>query len=213
MIDNTPLNIHLIPGVSASGKTTMSRYAAQQFCNDGVRAEHIVPHTTRQPRPHELQGVDYYFHDLESFQKSHPIIDGGVTWRYSKINGHYYFNNDADTLPNRNVPIKILPVAYSSLAEVVNDYSNLQNTAITVLPIVITKDIQNRWLKIATELRPDRNLAMELDAQEIALSSVSHLITGCFKPRWESKQVDLDNFYRQLKLMTNISRLAIRRAL
>src|SRR5260370_792394 len=84
--------LHLIPGVSGSGKTTAARYTVERLNSSGVAvAKLVVPHTTRPKREHEQGGVDYYFHTIEDFEanyrgKCEAAEDG---WVASKIGAHY----------------------------------------------------------------------------------------------------------------------------
>ena len=46
-----------------------------------------VSHTTRKPRPNEVDGVDYYFINHEEFKK---LIKEGKFYEYAKIFDNYY---------------------------------------------------------------------------------------------------------------------------
>jgi guanylate kinase len=195
------LNLHLIPGISASGKTTAARFITQQLTAEGYPSANVVPHTTRAPRPHEEDGVDYYFHTPSTFRREHLNSKprDGVTWRYSYIGENYYFNNDEATLPNLETTVKVLPVALSAVTDILDDYSNHEALTITVVPIVIAPHVQGRWLQTIWMERPERDLRYELDAQEDALQAIAHLITDTFTPTWHSKQGDLERHYQKIR--------------
>ena len=58
--------IIVITGPSGSGKTSVAEYLNQKF-----QIPKIITHTTRAPRAHEQDGIDYYFENNDSFDKLH----------------------------------------------------------------------------------------------------------------------------------------------
>ena len=50
---------------SGAGKTTITKKIQQKFSTFKIS----VSHTTRKPRPNEIDGIDYNFIDLKSFKK------------------------------------------------------------------------------------------------------------------------------------------------
>ncbi|WP_456434135.1 guanylate kinase [Nitratifractor sp.] len=75
--------ILILSGPSGAGKSTIIQRSAP----------HIGPFyfsistTTRPPRPGERDGVDYYFVDVESFERD---IAAGEFLEYAKVHGNYY---------------------------------------------------------------------------------------------------------------------------
>src|SRR5262245_14757558 len=104
--------LHLIPGISASGKTMLARYMSTRLSQASIDAKLVVPHTTRPKRANEVDGVDYYFHDIEEFDQTYrPYCENPASgWSASKIGEHYYFNTTLATRPTFEQPISILPV-------------------------------------------------------------------------------------------------------
>ena len=77
-------NIMLIlSSPSGAGKTTITKKIQQKYQTFKIS----VSHTTRKPRPNEVDGVDYYFITHQKFQK---LIDEGKFYEYAKIFDHYY---------------------------------------------------------------------------------------------------------------------------
>ena len=68
---------------SGAGKTTLSK-KIQQSDNS---FEISVSHTTRNPRPNEVDGVDYHFVTKENFQK---LLDQGLFYEHAEIFGNFY---------------------------------------------------------------------------------------------------------------------------
>jgi guanylate kinase len=181
--------LHLIPGISGSGKTYMGRYMEKCFSQDGINSKLVVPHTTRPPRPDEIHGVDYYFHDVNDFEKTiSPNMKGGDGWRYSKIGEHYYFNSDIATLPTDEIPLAILPVAFYSLDEVVRDYNNIsKDIDIMIIPIAINELIRNSWHKKMQHLRASRDLNKELEEQDKTIKE-SKLFDDVYYTKWNKEE-------------------------
>jgi len=65
-------------GPSGSGKTTLERKFVKQFGFD-----RIVSHTTRKPRPGEIDGVDYYFVSEDEFNQIEML-------EFVEYNGNLY---------------------------------------------------------------------------------------------------------------------------
>ena len=68
---------------SGAGKTTISKKIQQKHPNFKIS----VSHTTRKPRPNEVDGIDYYFVDQSKFK---VMINEGKFYEYAKIFGNYY---------------------------------------------------------------------------------------------------------------------------
>lgn len=60
--------IIVITGPSGAGKTTVAEYLDQKY-----QIPKTITHTTRAPRVHEQDGVDYFFETDQSFQKLHLL--------------------------------------------------------------------------------------------------------------------------------------------
>ena len=68
---------------SGAGKTTLSK-KIQQSDNS---FEISVSHTTRNPRPNEVDGVDYHFVTKEEFKK---LMKQGLFYEHAEIFGNFY---------------------------------------------------------------------------------------------------------------------------
>jgi guanylate kinase len=75
--------LFVISSVSGGGKTTVIR-GLMDLVND---LELSVSHTTREPRPGELNGIDYTFIDDREFES---MIDEGLFLEWARVYGHYY---------------------------------------------------------------------------------------------------------------------------
>ena len=82
---------------SGAGKTTLTKKIQQKFNSFQIS----VSHTTRKPRPNEIDGIDYNFIDKKSFQEK---IDNNFFYEYAKIFDNYYgtSKDTVDTLIKTN---------------------------------------------------------------------------------------------------------------
>ena len=55
--------------------------------NETTPMQVSVSHTTRQPRPGEVDGVHYHFVSREQFE---ALIEQGVFFEYAEVFGNYY---------------------------------------------------------------------------------------------------------------------------
>ena len=68
---------------SGAGKTTLTKKLAKNNINFTIS----ISHTTRKPRPNEINGKDYYFVNKEEFDS---LIRGNNFFEYAKIFDNYY---------------------------------------------------------------------------------------------------------------------------
>ena len=68
---------------SGAGKTTLTKKLAENNTNFTIS----ISHTTREPRPNEINGKDYYFINKEEFNS---LIKGNHFYEYAKIFDNYY---------------------------------------------------------------------------------------------------------------------------
>jgi len=73
----------ILSSPSGAGKTTISKKIQQKYQNFKIS----VSHTTRKPRPNEVEGIDYYFINESDFKKK---IKNKEFYEYAKIFGNYY---------------------------------------------------------------------------------------------------------------------------
>ncbi len=84
MSENDSKKILIVTAPSGAGKTSITRFLMQQF----PQLAFSVSATTRKPRPHEKDGVDYYFISVEDFQlkiRDHAFVEWEMVYE-----GKYY---------------------------------------------------------------------------------------------------------------------------
>ncbi len=82
---------------SGAGKTTITKKIQQKYQSFKIS----VSHTTRPPRPNEIDGVDYNFISNDEFKK---LIEKGEFYEYAKIFDNYYgtLKKSVDQLSKKN---------------------------------------------------------------------------------------------------------------
>ena len=73
----------ILSSPSGAGKTTISKKLQQKYQNFKIS----VSHTTRTPRPNEVDGIDYFFVSHNEFKK---LIQKNEFYEYAKIFDNYY---------------------------------------------------------------------------------------------------------------------------
>ena len=73
----------ILSSPSGAGKTTLTKKIAEENSNFTIS----VSHTTRTPRPNEIDGKDYHFVDQEKFNL---LIKNNNFYEYAKIFNNYY---------------------------------------------------------------------------------------------------------------------------
>ena len=73
----------ILSSPSGAGKTTLTKKIQQKYHNFKIS----VSHTTRKPRPNEIDGIDYFFLNEQQFKKK---IKNGDFYEYAKIFDNYY---------------------------------------------------------------------------------------------------------------------------
>ena len=87
----------ILSSPSGAGKTTISKKIQQKYQNFKIS----VSHTTRKPRPNEVEGIDYYFINENDFENK---IKNNEFYEYAKIFGNYYgtLKSTVDELSKKN---------------------------------------------------------------------------------------------------------------
>ena len=76
-------NLYVVAAPSGGGKTSLSRALMQK---DG-QLRLSVSHTTRKPRPGEINGQDYYFVEQPEFER---LVADNAFLEHARVYDHYY---------------------------------------------------------------------------------------------------------------------------
>lgn len=132
-------------GKSATGKDTTAKWLHKQLNGMNIPNRIIISDTTRPPRVHERDGIDYYFIPEKDFIRG---INRNAYLEWSYFRGWYYGTNKAE-LDSDTILIGIFnPEGIKSLRE-------YHNNAFNVVPIYLedncfirlnrSRDRERRW--------------------------------------------------------------------
>ena len=112
---------------SGAGKTTISKKIQQKFPNFKIS----VSHTTRKPRPNEIEGIDYFFVSKKEFE---DLIKKKQFYEYAKIFDNYYGTsvNSVKTLLDQNYDV-LFDIDWQGTQQLSN-YGELNLIKIFLLP-------------------------------------------------------------------------------
>lgn len=80
---DTSAKLLIVSGPAGSGKTTV----CQSLLHTEAQLERVITTTTRPPRGGEINGKDYHFIDVESFEAR---ITAGAFYEYARVHGNLY---------------------------------------------------------------------------------------------------------------------------
>ena len=83
MVERKKGMMFVLSSPSGAGKTTLTKKIAKNNQNFSIS----ISHTTRQPRPNEVNGKDYYFVNQDEFGL---LIKDSSFFEYAKIFNNYY---------------------------------------------------------------------------------------------------------------------------
>ena len=83
MVEKRRGMMFVLSSPSGVGKTTLTKKLEKNNTNFTIS----ISHTTRKPRPNEINGKDYYFVNKKEFDS---LINGNNFFEYAKIFGNYY---------------------------------------------------------------------------------------------------------------------------
>ena len=138
MGDGTNNIMVILSSPSGAGKTTITKKIQEKYKSFKIS----VSHTTRKPRPNEVDGVDYHFISNNEFKK---LIDEGKFYEYAKIFNNFYgtLKKNVDELVKKNDII--FDIDWQGTKQL-SKFTNLKLIKIYLLPP--NKDeLKNRLIK------------------------------------------------------------------
>ena len=117
----------ILSSPSGAGKTTISKKIQQKYQNFKIS----VSHTTRKPRPNEVEGIDYYFINENDFENK---IKNNEFYEYAKIFGNYYGTSKESVLNLLKNKIDVLFDIDWQGAQKLSNYSKDDMVSVFILP-------------------------------------------------------------------------------
>ncbi|OUU67320.1 MAG: guanylate kinase [Candidatus Pelagibacter sp. TMED64] len=113
---------------SGAGKTTLSKMLAKQNSNFVIS----ISHTTRKPRPDEVDGKDYYFIDKKNFEN---LVKEKSFFEYASIFDNYYGTQKETVIKNlSNGKDVLLDIDWQGTQQLKKKIKNLKLVTIFILP-------------------------------------------------------------------------------
>lgn len=85
---NTPGNLFILAAPSGAGKSSLIKALVERYREDTEHPVQVsVSHTTRAPRPGEVNGVHYHYVDHKTFQS---LIEQNVFFEWAEAFGNFY---------------------------------------------------------------------------------------------------------------------------
>ena len=129
----------ILSSPAGAGKTTLTKKIQQKYQNFKIS----VSHTTRKPRPNEVEGVDYNFTNKEEFKKK---ISNNEFYEYANIFENYYGTSReaVNTLLNKGNNI-LFDIDWQGTQQL-SQFKELKLTKIFLLP-PDKKELENRLIQ------------------------------------------------------------------
>lgn len=85
---NTPGNLFILAAPSGAGKSSLIKALVERYRNDNKHPVQVsVSHTTRAPRPGEVDGVHYHYVSKEAFM---ALVERNVFFEWAEAFGNLY---------------------------------------------------------------------------------------------------------------------------
>jgi guanylate kinase len=100
-----PGELFILSAPSGAGKTTLIQNLATASATVGSDVAFSVSHTTRKPRPGEIEGRDYHFVDQARFQE---MIAADAFLEWARVHDSYYGTSLQEVVPRLDQGIDVL---------------------------------------------------------------------------------------------------------
>jgi|GEM_PF-2991996 len=174
----------LIGGISGCGKTTMATTVTAQLNTLGIPVKRVVPYTTRQPRPGEVNGIDYWF--VPKGQLEERISTSPTAWDFGMCHGQLYACPIANTVPPP-AGMSVLPIHPHTLAELKATYQG--SARIMTILIYLPPQVIPQWRAcfVSSGRSETRDFGSELSLQA-SIQEDSESWDHTFYPSWNQQQ-------------------------
>ena len=117
----------ILSSPSGAGKTTLVKLLSEKK-NFYIS----VSHTTRTPRPNEINGIDYFFINKKSFQK---LVDGNEFLEFAKVFDNYYGTLKKNVIKKLNDGNNVIfDIDWQGTEQIIKEKLDFKLVTIFILP-------------------------------------------------------------------------------
>ena len=127
MLSSTDGKMIILSSPSGAGKTTLAKKISKE-----KNFKVSVSHTTREPRPNETSGVDYYFTSLDNFEK---LVEEKAFLEYAKVFQNLYGSTKKQVFKYLEDGYNVLfDIDWQGAQQIKNQTLNYQLISFFILP-------------------------------------------------------------------------------
>lgn len=186
--------LFIVTGPSGSGKNTVMTHIYKRF----PQITKAVTYTTRAPRPHEREGVDYRFVGEEDFFAK---VKSGEILEYEQVYNDYYYGSPSDLFSDGN--IKIMEMDWKGHRTYRRVYKDIRIASFFLVPPSL-EEIKQRILSRSRVDNLQSRLANALEQLEHATDYTYIIVNDCkdraLKEIEALVRAELINFQRSANL-------------
>ena len=188
MNSSQPAILLIVSGPTGSGKTTLCERMVAEVNN----VQRVVTSTTREKRPGETDGIDYYFFSPETFEDK---IKAGEFYEYAQVFNRDYYGTlkseiDAKLSQNIDLLLNIDVQGAATIREAAQNNPVLKNNLVTIF--VRPKNLSEIRQRLNRRGDPEQEITRRLESVEGELAQ-SHLYDHIIESK--TKEIDFQALF------------------
>ena len=202
--------LFIVSGPSGAGKTTLINKVREQLRLLNLELYFSVSHTTRRPRPGEVEGKNYYFVSHDAFRR---MIDTGEFLEWAHVHEQLYGTSKMEVLSRlRRGEDVILDIDYQGARQIAGDAElNERSLNVFIFPPsldVLERRLRDRGLNSDQEIETRLRKAIdEIDASKdfyhyVIINDDLAVATECLKAAIIAKKLQTKTALEAINRMT-----------
>jgi guanylate kinase len=202
--------LFIVSGPSGAGKTTLINKVREQLRLLNLELYFSVSHTTRRPRPGEVEGKNYYFVSHDAFRR---MIDKGEFLEWAHVHEQLYGTSKMEVLSRlRRGEDVILDIDYQGARQIAGDAElNERSLNVFIFPPsldVLERRLRDRGLNSDQEIETRLRKAIdEIDAGKefyhyVIINDDLAVATECLKAAIIAKKLQTKTALEAINRMT-----------
>jgi guanylate kinase len=202
--------LFIVSGPSGAGKTTLINKVREQLRLLNLELYFSVSHTTRRPRPGEVEGKNYYFVSHDAFRR---MIDKGEFLEWAHVHEQLYGTSKMEVLSRlRRGEDVILDIDYQGARQIAGDAElNERSLNVFIFPPsldVLERRLRDRGLNSDQEIETRLRKAIdEIDAGKefyhyVIINDDLTVATECLKAAIIAKKLQTKTALEAINRMT-----------